>query len=98
MKTSILVGASLDGFIARPDGGLDFLHSGDNEPLIALRHVASACTAAASSRASMLSPYERSPDFFTHCPCNHTVVPTGMARYPALIFPIDLRNRAGPAV
>ncbi|HET7041535.1 MAG TPA: dihydrofolate reductase family protein [Gemmatimonadales bacterium] len=26
MKTSAFVGTSLDGFIARPDGGLDFLH------------------------------------------------------------------------
>jgi dihydrofolate reductase len=31
MKTSVFVGASVDGFIARPDGGLDFLDAGGNE-------------------------------------------------------------------
>lgn len=32
MKASVFVGASLDGFIARADGALDFLHSGGGEP------------------------------------------------------------------
>lgn len=32
MKGSVFVGTSLDGFIARPDGGLDFLETGGNEP------------------------------------------------------------------
>ena len=32
MKISVFVGASLDGFIARPDGGLDFLPPGGGEP------------------------------------------------------------------
>ena len=32
MKTSVFVGASVDGFIARKDGGLDFLDAGGNEP------------------------------------------------------------------
>lgn len=31
MKTSVFVGVSVDGFIARPDGGLDFLDAGGNE-------------------------------------------------------------------
>jgi dihydrofolate reductase len=31
MKTSVFVGTSLDGFIARPDGTFDFLDSGGNE-------------------------------------------------------------------
>src|SRR6266404_1104604 len=32
MKTSVFVGTSLDGFIARPDGALDFLDAGGGEP------------------------------------------------------------------
>ena len=32
MKASVFVGTSLDGFIARPDGGLDFLPPGGGEP------------------------------------------------------------------
>jgi dihydrofolate reductase len=32
MKASVFVGTSLDGFIARPDGGLDFLPEGGGEP------------------------------------------------------------------
>lgn len=31
MKTSVFVGVSVDGFIARPDGGLDFLDAGGSE-------------------------------------------------------------------
>jgi len=31
VKTSVFVGVSVDGFIARPDGGLDFLDAGGNE-------------------------------------------------------------------
>ena len=31
-KVSVFVGASLDGFIARPDGGLDWLPEGGGEP------------------------------------------------------------------
>ena len=31
MKTSVFVGVSVDGFIAREDGGLDFLDAGGNE-------------------------------------------------------------------
>ncbi len=31
MRTSVFVGASVDGFIAREDGGLDFLDAGGNE-------------------------------------------------------------------
>jgi dihydrofolate reductase len=31
MKISVFVGTSIDGFIARPDGGLDFLDAGGNE-------------------------------------------------------------------
>jgi dihydrofolate reductase len=29
MRASVFVGASVDGFIARPNGGLDFLHAGE---------------------------------------------------------------------
>jgi dihydrofolate reductase len=32
VKTSVFVGVSVDGFIARPDGALDFLDAGGNEP------------------------------------------------------------------
>jgi dihydrofolate reductase len=32
MKASVFVGTSLDGFIAREDGGLDFLDAGGDEP------------------------------------------------------------------
>lgn len=32
MKASVFVGTSLDGFLARPDGGLDFLSAGGDEP------------------------------------------------------------------
>jgi hypothetical protein len=32
MTLSVFVGASVDGFIARPNGGLDFLPAGDGEP------------------------------------------------------------------
>jgi dihydrofolate reductase len=32
MKTSVFVGTSLDGFIARADGALDFLDHGGSEP------------------------------------------------------------------
>jgi dihydrofolate reductase len=32
MRTSVFVGTSLDGFLARPDGGLDFLPAGGGEP------------------------------------------------------------------
>ena len=32
MKTSVFCGASVDGFIARPDDGLDFLHTGEQGP------------------------------------------------------------------
>lgn len=32
MKASVFVGTSLDGFMARPDGGLDFLPPGGGEP------------------------------------------------------------------
>lgn len=32
MKASVFVGTSLDGFIARLDGALDFLDAGGNEP------------------------------------------------------------------
>ena len=32
MKASVFVGTSLDGFIARPDGALDFLDAGGKEP------------------------------------------------------------------
>jgi dihydrofolate reductase len=32
MKASVFVGTSLDGFIARPDGALDFLDAGGGEP------------------------------------------------------------------
>jgi dihydrofolate reductase len=32
MKVTVFVGASVDGFIARPDGGLDWLPEGGGEP------------------------------------------------------------------
>jgi dihydrofolate reductase len=32
MKTSVFVGVSVDGFIARPNGDLDFLDAGGDEP------------------------------------------------------------------
>jgi dihydrofolate reductase len=32
MKASVFIGTSLDGFIARPDGALDFLPEGGGEP------------------------------------------------------------------
>ena len=32
MTVSVFVGASVDGFIARPDGALDFLPPGGGEP------------------------------------------------------------------
>lgn len=32
MKASVFVGTSVDGFIARPDGALDFLPAGGGEP------------------------------------------------------------------
>ena len=32
MRVSVFVGASVDGFIARPDGGLDWLPEGGGEP------------------------------------------------------------------
>lgn len=32
MKASVFVGISVDGFLARPDGSLDFLSVGDSEP------------------------------------------------------------------
>ena len=32
MKISVFCGTSVDGFIARPDGALDFLDAGGNEP------------------------------------------------------------------
>jgi dihydrofolate reductase len=32
MKTSVFVGVSVDGFLARPNGELDFLDAGGNEP------------------------------------------------------------------
>lgn len=32
MKVSVFVGASIDGFIARPDGGLEWLDAAGNEP------------------------------------------------------------------
>src|SRR3954471_25070832 len=32
MKTSVFVGVSVDGFLARPDDGLDFLKTGEQEP------------------------------------------------------------------
>jgi dihydrofolate reductase len=32
MKVSVFVGVSVDGFLARRDGGLDFLDAGGNEP------------------------------------------------------------------
>jgi dihydrofolate reductase len=32
MKVSVFVGTSLDGFLARPDGNLDFLPAGGGEP------------------------------------------------------------------
>ncbi len=32
MKASVFVGVSVDGYLARPDGGLDFLSQGGGEP------------------------------------------------------------------
>jgi hypothetical protein len=32
MMISVFIGTSLDGFIARPDGALDFLPPGGGEP------------------------------------------------------------------
>jgi dihydrofolate reductase len=32
MKLSVFCGVSVDGFLARPDGALDFLHAGENVP------------------------------------------------------------------
>ena len=32
MRASVFIGTSVDGFIARPDGALDFLDAGGNEP------------------------------------------------------------------
>jgi dihydrofolate reductase len=32
MKLSVFCGVSVDGFLARPDDALDFLHTGDQEP------------------------------------------------------------------
>src|ERR1700746_3156188 len=32
MKASVFMGTSVDGFIARPNGALDFLHPGGGEP------------------------------------------------------------------
>lgn len=32
MRASVFVGTSVDGFLARPDGALDFLDEGGNEP------------------------------------------------------------------
>ena len=32
MKTSVFIGTSVDGFIARPNGALDFLPEGGGEP------------------------------------------------------------------
>lgn len=32
MKMSVFVGTSVDGFIARGDGALDFLRTGDGDP------------------------------------------------------------------
>ena len=32
MKASVFIGTSVDGFIARPNGGLDFLPAGGGEP------------------------------------------------------------------
>ena len=32
MKLSVFCGVSVDGFLARPDNSLDFLHSGEQEP------------------------------------------------------------------
>src|SRR5512140_938796 len=44
MKASVFVGTSVDGFIARPDGALDFLPEGGGEPHGYLEFLASVDT------------------------------------------------------